>query len=178
MRVKFVTAVALSAWTFAATSAGAGNWGKPGLWKMSTMMDMKMPGMPQLTPTQLAQMKKMGIKMPMMGEPVETQVCVTPQDAANFSMQTASASEKSGCKQSNFVHSGNRLSVDVVCNGAMNGRGHSDTVLVSASRYTSVFQFKGVSHGQSTDMKINTDAHWLGANCGNVKPLAPPTHHG
>ena len=66
----------------------------------------------------------------------------------------------------------------MVCNGEMKGQGHSDTVLVSDSHYTSAFKFKGVSHGQPTDMKINTDARWLGASCGNVKPFTPPIRRG
>jgi len=178
MKAKLIIAIGVAGVCASALTANAGNWGKPGLWSVSTKMDMKMPGMPQLTPTQLAQMKKMGIKMPSMNDPVVTQMCVTPQDAANFNMERATASKESGCTQSNIVHSGNRISVDIVCNGQMNGKGHADTVLVSDARYTSVFKFKGTSHGRPTDMAINTDASWLGANCGSVKPFTPPTHHG
>lgn len=154
--------------------AHAGNWGKPGLWQTSTTMQMKMPDMPQISPQQMAQMKKMGIKLPMMGrQAIETKTCLTAEDAANFGMQREYAQKTSGCKLTNMTRVGNHMTTKVVCDGQMKGQGQSDTVLINDSHYTSNFAFKGISHGQPTDMKISTDARWLGANCGSVKPF----HH-
>ena len=52
--------------------------GKPGLWNITTTMQMAMP---QLPPEAMAMMKSRGIKLPGIGgEPVKTQICMTEEE--------------------------------------------------------------------------------------------------
>jgi hypothetical protein len=150
-------------------AADAAPWGKPGLWQMSTTMQTEMPGMPKLTAQQLAQMKKMGIKMPAAGEPIETKVCETAADVASF--DASRYNNHSGCKQTSMTRTGNHIHTTVACDGDMKGNGFSDVTLAGDGQYSSTFAFKGVSHGHPVDMKVATDAKWLGKHCGAIKPF-------
>jgi hypothetical protein len=168
----------LAAASLVGTAADAARWGRPGLWAMSTTMQMGMGGAPAITAAQAAQMKKLGIKIPVMGgQTIETKTCVTPPDAENFGSHRY-ASQDSGCSQASVVRKGNHLIATVVCDGRMKGKGTSDVTLIDDANYTSVFTFKGVSHGRPVDMKVSATAHWLGADCGKVKPFVVPKRQG
>ena len=55
---------------------------KPGLWEM-TMKSDAMKNMPKITPAQMQQMRKMGIKMPQMQDGgMVTRVCISNEMAA------------------------------------------------------------------------------------------------
>jgi hypothetical protein len=156
-----------------AAPAAAAHWGKPGLWALTSTMQMKMAGMPAMTPALMARMKKMGAKFPSMaGQSYDTKMCVTPQDAEKFEAQHYSGAD-SGCHQTSVTKNGGHIASSVVCDGRMKGQGTSDVMLIDDTHYTTAFTFKGVSHGRPVDMKVNTAAHWLGANCGDVKPFHP-----
>jgi hypothetical protein len=171
-RAKVV--LVLAAVSLVGTAADAARWGRPGLWAMTTRMQMGMGGMPAISAAQAAQMKKMGIKMPAMdGQAIETKTCVTPPDAENFGAHRYAAQD-SGCTQQSVVRKGNHLIATVVCDGRMKGKGTSDVTLIDDANYSSVFTFKGVSHGRPVDMKVSATAHWLGADCGKVKPFVVP----
>lgn len=157
-----------------AGTASAAPWGKPGLWQTSMKMDMGM-AMPRISPQQLAQMKKLGIKFPSMdGQAIETKMCMTPQDVSNFDARRY-ANERSGCKQASMNRTGTHIHTTVVCDGEMKGNGAADVDLIDGSHYATMFSFAGVSHGRPVNMKVSTKAHWLGADCGDVKPFP---HHG
>lgn len=156
-----------------ATSADAARWGRPGLWTMSTVMSMQMGGMPAaMTPAQMARMKKMGVKMPMAGQPVETKMCVTPQDAEAFGSHHYSSAD-AGCHQTSITRTGNHIHTIVSCNGRMQGQGTADVTLTDDAHYKTTFTFNGTSHGRPVNMKIDTSAHWLSGDCGNIKPFHP-----
>ncbi len=160
------------------TAADAARWGRPGLWAMSTTMQMAMGGMPAITAAQMAQMKKMGMKVPAMGgQSIDSKMCVTPQDAENFGAHRYTAND-AGCNQASVVRKANHIIATVVCDGRMKGRGTADVTLTDDAHYSSIFSFKGVSHGRPVDMKVSTAAHWLGADCGKVKPFVMPQRHG
>jgi len=157
-------------------SAEAARWGRPGLWLMTTTMQMDMGGMPAISPKQMAQMKKMGIKIPAMGgQSMDTKMCVTSQDAENFGAHHYSSSD-AGCSQANVTRKGNHIIATVVCDGRMKGKGTSDVTLIDDAHYTTAFTFAGVSHGRPVNMKVSTTAHWLNADCGKIKPFTMPKH--
>jgi hypothetical protein len=97
-------------------------------------------------------------------------VCVTPHDVESFDAKRY-ASERSGCRQASMTRTGNHIVSTVVCDGQMKGQGRADVTLTDESHYSTMFAFKGVSHGRAVDMKVSTNAHWLGADCKGLKPL-------
>jgi len=155
----------------AVSADAAGRWGKPGLWQMTTTMNMGM-AMPKLTAAQIAQMKKYGIKPPTGGDQsIDVKMCVTPKDVENFDTKRLAANQRSGCTQTSVTRVGNRIATTVTCDGTMKGTGKADVTLIDDTHYSTMFVFKGVSHNRPVNMKVSSTAHWLGANCGRVKPF-------
>ena len=62
--------------------------GKAGLWNITTSMEMA--NMPQMPPEAMAMMKARGMKMPGMGQPMTSQICMT-QEQVNADMPPAHA---------------------------------------------------------------------------------------
>jgi hypothetical protein len=177
MKAVSRTALLFAAICLVIGSADAARWGRPGLWQLTTTMHMDMGGMPAIPPEQLARMKKMGIKIPIMGggQSIDSKMCVTTQDAENFGTHRYSSAD-AGCQQASIAHKGNHMIATVVCDGRMKGKGTADVTLIDDAHYATAFTFNGVSHGRPVNMKVSTTAHWLGANCGAVKPLVLPRH--
>ena len=143
--------------------------GKAGLWNITTTMNFGagMPQMPQMTAEQMEQMRRMGVQMPamMLGKPVTTQRCVSPQDAAS-SRPPAVTRDGDKCEMQNFQTRGRTITADMVCTGDMNGKGDLQFTYDSDEHYTGLVDFKGTAQGHSANMKITFDGKWLRANCG------------
>jgi hypothetical protein len=157
--------VALSA-PAAALAAGIT---KPGLWQM-TMKSDAMKNMPKLPPEQLEQMKKMGITLPQMQDgAMVTKVCISKEMAARDEPPAMAA--QSGCQPKNYQRSGSTYSVDIVCNGAeIKGQGKARGT-ITGDNFTSTYDFQGTMHGQPVNQHHETSGKWLGADCGDVKPI-------
>ena len=141
--------------------------GKAGLWKITSTMHMAGMQMPQLSPEQMAQMKAMGMHMPM-GNTFTTQHCVTEAQAkadAPPSGQRADA----GCKTTNVKVSPHKMTADSVCNGRMKGEGHFTVTYENPDHYTGQMNFKGTMEGRPADMSTTYEGTWISADCGNVQ---------
>ena len=76
--MKRILGIAVTMLVLAPSAVLAAPHGKPGLWNITTTMQMAMP---QLPPEAMAMMKSRGIKLPGMGgEPVKTQICMTEEE--------------------------------------------------------------------------------------------------
>lgn len=156
------------------TAASAAGEMKPGLWDMTMKSDaMKDVKMPKMTPEQLEQMKKMGIKLPDMHDGAMTvQVCMTKAMVERNEPPTRP--QESGCQSKNMHRSGNSYSADIICDGpVLKGDGKA-TGTFTSSEVNSVYDFKGTSHGKPITMHHETTGKWVSADCGNVKPYAMP----
>lgn len=152
-------------------TAGAVDKMKPGLWEMSTKSDM-MKNMPKIPPAQLEQMRKMGMPVPDMQDgAIITKMCVTKEMTERDQLPQTSQ-HQTGCQSKNYQRSGNSYSVDIVCDGAnVKGEGKVKGIFSSGESYTSIYDFKGLSHGRPLSQHIESAGKWLGANCGDVKPM-------
>ncbi|MGZ3157755.1 MAG: DUF3617 domain-containing protein [Burkholderiaceae bacterium] len=144
---------------------------KPGLWEM-TMKSDAMKAMPKMTPEQMEQMRKMGVNLPQMQDGgMVMKVCITKEmaerDPASQTHQVGSE-----CKSKNFQRSGSNYSVDIVCDGAhMKGEGKGQGTFSGNERFTSTYDFKGTSGGRPVTQHQETSGKWMGADCGDVKPV-------
>lgn len=165
---KTAVSVLLTALLSASSIALAGPMA-PGLWEV-TMTSDQMKNMPQLSPEQIAQMKKMGMNVPEMRDGgMVNKICVTPQMAARDKPITDRGQEN--CKTTNERSSGNIYSADLVCNGPeMKGKGTISVTYSGNTSYSSSMQFKGTAHGQPVNTSNESRGRWLGADCGNVRP--------
>lgn len=142
---------------------------KPGLWEVATESDM-FKEMPKITPQQAAQMRQMGIEVPQaMGGAVSMKMCFTKEMTESDEPPVHERSD--GCQTKNMRMSGNSYSAEMVCNNAeMKGHGTIQAAY-HPTRFDSTVTFKGVMHGKPVNTNTKTSGRWLGANCGNIRPV-------
>jgi hypothetical protein len=166
------TAIALTTLTLITTAATVWAAGpmKAGLWEMTTKSDA-MKSMPKMSPEQMEQMKKMGVNMPQMKEGgMVVKVCISKEMAERD--QPPMGQNESGCESKNFKRQGNGYSVDIVCDNAhMKGTGTVKGTYTSGESFTSVNDFKGTAQGRPVNSHTESSGKWLGASCGDVKPM-------
>ncbi|GGC71923.1 DUF3617 domain-containing protein [Undibacterium terreum] len=166
----------LSLALFAGSSYAAGI--KPGLWEMTVAVDPKqaemMAKMSKLTPEQQEQMNKMGIKLPQMqGNSMVHKVCLT-KEMIERDQPPVMSKEQSMCQPKNFSKSSSGYSVDIICDSPdFKGSGTSRGTFVNQESFTSVYDFKGTARGRPITQHNESSAKWLGADCGDVKPMDP-----
>ena len=148
---------------------------QPGLWEL-TSSNMQVDGnqLPDfqmmvgqiktmLTPVQLAQLEKQGINFGGKG----VRVCLTPQQVKSDSIPLTDP--QSGCKQQITERSGNQWKFRFSCPKA---QGTGTATFASdrefTTRVTGTFNATGLKQTGSMD----SEAVWLGTDCGAVKPRA------
>lgn len=135
---------------------------KPGQWEVTVKTGMK--NMPAIPPAQLAEMKKMGIKMPGGSEPVQVQTCVTPEQASLDNLPKQQ--QNKNCKMQNFKHTGNTASGEMVCTGDMQANGKFEMTMESDTAYHATSTLKGVSKdGGPIDQSTDITGKWIKAKC-------------
>jgi len=169
MRSRYLASIAVAAAFALPLTAQAWTHGKPGLWATTVDMSFSKGGPPPIPPEQLEKMKQMGIKLPF-GEPVTTNICITPEQAAQDEPPKPEQQDKS-CQVQNLKHSGNSFSGEMVCNGAMQGSGHFESTYVGDESYNGKMDFAGTTKRGEIAMSNKFSGKWLGADCGTVKPF-------
>ena len=166
-RILYISgAVALS---IAATPVAvlAGVHGRPGLWRISTKIDLGgMGAMPQLSPKQAAQMKALGMHIPNTSTFTVTH-CMTPQEAAMIKPPPMGRpGHEPDCKMQNMKADGSSVSADMVCDSKdMKGGGHFALVYDSPEHYTGKVTMSMDTHGRHMTTNTSFEAKWLSADC-------------
>ena len=137
---------------------------KPGMWKVTTKIDMG-ASVPQIPPEQLQRLQSLGIKVPDVSQGITTEQCVTPQMAAH-DVPPHMGRNDSGCTSRNEKISNNEMSADLVCSGTMNGQGSMQMTYTDDAHYTGLFTFKGTSSGHPVDLKTTFTGERTAAECG------------
>jgi hypothetical protein len=152
---------------------------KPGLWEM-TMKSDAMKDMPKMTPQQMEQMRKMGANIPLMQDGgMVMKMCVSKEMAERDQAPPQTSQNSSECKSKNFQKTGSNYSVDIVCNGShLKGEGKAHGTFSGGESFHSVYDFKGTSGARPVTQHQETSGKWLGADCGNVKPVSEYMHKG
>lgn len=145
---------------------------KPGLWEMSIKTDA-MKAMPKMSSAQMEQMKKMGIKMPMMEDGViKTKVCISKEMAERDPATATTAPNHSNCTPKNVVQNGNEYSMDLICDGPeLKGIGVVRGNFNGNDSVRSSYDFKGTSHNRPVNHHTETTGKLLSSDCGDVKPV-------
>src|SRR5471030_2869477 len=92
--------------------------GKPGLWNITTTMQMA--SMPKIPPEVMEMMKKRGMNMPTPGQPMTSQMCMTAEQAA---MDKPPNMDREGvkCTPKVIIQSSNSATTEISCHGTMEG---------------------------------------------------------
>lgn len=162
--------IAVSLLLLAPGAAFAGH-GKAGLWNVTSSMTMA--NMPQMPPQAMAMMKQRGMKMPGMGEPMTTQICMTQADV-DSGIPPRMNGQGESCQSHVTANAASSVSADMVCSGRMQGTGHLQVSYSSAEHYQGSYSFKGTAQGHPADMTDSFKGDWVKADCGAVKPIARP----
>jgi hypothetical protein len=143
---------------------------KPGLWEMHMQSD-EMKNMPQISPEQMEQMKKMGVKMPTMQDGgMAVKVCVS-KEMSEQEQPPLAQKQQSGCTPQNMKQSGNEYSMELVCDSPeLKGIGMVKGSYNGSDSMRSSYDFKGVSNGKPMTQHMESKGKWLAADCGDVKP--------
>lgn len=148
---------------------------QPGLWEL-TSSNMQVDGnqLPDfqmmvgqiktmLTPVQLAQLEKQGINIGGKG----VRVCLTPQQVKSDSIPLTDP--QSGCKQQITERSGNQWKFRFSCPKA---QGAGTATFASDREFTTHVTGTFNATGLKQTGSVDSEAVWLGTDCGAVKPRA------
>jgi hypothetical protein len=149
---------------------------KPGLWEFKTKMDM--PGMPDMA-AQMAQMQEQMKNMPPearkmmeqqmaahgvgMGNGGAVRICITPEDARRSNVY--SGKTDADCTYSNVSNTATRVKGHISCTSPK-ADGDFEATIDSPTHFTSRMNMRSAEG----NMKADTDARWVAADCGKIKP--------
>lgn len=97
-------------------------------------------------------------------------MCITPEQAA----RPAEPKLGDGCTQQVTQRSANRLKMTFQCTRPQPYSGEFDVVFSGDKAYTGSSVVTGQVAGMSQQLKATVVGKWLGAACGDVKPMSLP----
>jgi hypothetical protein len=184
MTLRFAALAALLLGT-ALTQTASAQAIRPGLWEMTNTMGGQAASQAQsamaemqkemaaMSPEERAVMEKMmtqnGVKLNIApGGGMVTKLCMTPEMAKRSQLPIQQSGECSN-RQST---SGSKMTFSFTCNNPRSS-GEGEVVFSGDTSYK--MKMKVVSgSGKADTMTMDASGKWLGANCGDVKPLAVP----
>ncbi len=175
-----------------ATSAGyasAQNM-KPGLWEittkmqdesgeMTTAMANAQKQMESLPPEQRKMMQDMmakrGIQMgTSSGGGMAIKICMTQEMVDHNQVASHQGSNtQNDCTNTNSPRSGNTMQFSYVCTKPPSS-GEGRVTFTSPEAYSMKMTTTRTVKGQPHKMDMQTDGHWLGGDCGTIKPFEMP----
>lgn len=171
MRALILAMPMLLSLSLSAPPAVAAEQMRPGLWEIQTESDA-LRYLPPIPPTQLEQMRRMGIDVPTIQDNrIVTRVCISKEMAQSQQLPMIDKNE-TGCEMKNHQQSGGEYSADMVCdNPQMKGKGTVKGKLTSTERFESTYAFDGTVQGMPVKHTQSGSGKWMAADCGDVKPL-------
>jgi Protein of unknown function (DUF3617) len=142
--------------------------GKPGLWTITTTMQMA--AMPKMPPEVLEMMKKRGMNIPQPGQPMTSQICMTAEQAEMKPPNMDREGVK--CTPKVISQTSNSATTEITCHGTMEGTGRSQISWRGDSHYEGSYSFTGTMHDRANNMSSTYTGDWVKADCGSVKPFS------
>ena len=77
-----------------------------------------------------------------------------------------------GCTTKNSTRTGNNYKMDFVCDSAdLKGNGTAEGAITSPENFSGKTKFNGSAQGNMVNEQADVSGKWVGASCGDVKPL-------
>lgn len=157
---------------------------KPGLWEVtsklggSAEMDKAMAQMQQqmasMPPEQRKQMEAMLAKqgMSMSGAPggMQTKMCITQDMVARSQMPVQTQGD---CTSSTSDKTSTGMKFKFTCTSPPSS-GEGQYTFMGDSAYTMKMKINAAQQGKAVTTTLDSSGKWLGAGCGNIKPIAIP----
>jgi hypothetical protein len=158
---------------------------KPGLWEfttqisggsgqMSDAMAKAQKQMESMPPEQRKMMQdmmaKQGVQMgTSAGGGMTVKVCMTQEMVDRNEV----SSHQGDCTHTNSPRMGNTMKFSFVCTKPPSS-GEGQVTFSSPEAYSMKMTTTSTARGTPEKMDMQNSGHWLGSDCGNVKPLAMP----
>jgi uncharacterized protein DUF3617 len=168
MTHKWISAATVAALLLAPVAAYAAH-GRPGLWKITSTTQI--PNMPQMPPEMMARMKARG--MPMPGQPLDTQICMTPEEV-NMDHPPAMDRDGQSCTSKVLSQSATSVTTEVTCHGKVEGKGRSQVSWRGTDHYQGTYVFRGSMEGKVQQISTSYTGDFVKSDCGAVKPMVMP----
>lgn len=180
MKIKHVLPAAVLAFIVLAAHAQTQ---APGLWEHT--MKMKSAGgemekaqaemhkqMAAMPPEQRKQMEQAmgGRGMAMGAQGTSVKVCLTKEQAA----RAAEPRMQGDCTRQDVQRSGNTMKFKFACTKPQPSSGEGEMTFPSDKAYTGKTSVTTQVKGQPQQMNMEMSGKWLGADCGEVKPMVMP----
>jgi len=179
------TPLLLAAATLALAAAAHAQTTRPGLWEITNKMqsssgemekamanmEKQMAGMP---PEQRKQMQDMMAKQGMSMAPgaggMAMKVCITREMAERNEL---GQQQKGDCKTTQSPRSGNTMKFSYACTQPPSS-GEGVMTFTGDTAYTMKMDTTTTVKGKAEKMSMDASGKWLSADCGSIKPIAPP----
>lgn len=168
MTRSVISGLITTAIVLAPAAALAAPKGKPGLWDVTSTVQMA--NMPQLPPEVMEMMKKRG--MPGIGQPTKSQICVASDAPSADAVTRMQTQHGVNCTPHVISETGNSATTEVTCHGTMEGTGRSQISWRGDSHYDGTYSFKGTMHNQPQEMSTKYTGDWVKSDCGAIKPFS------
>jgi hypothetical protein len=181
MKFHFLLAAVLAT---GASAAGAQSM-KPGLWEITSKMQsgsgqmerqmaQAQERMANLPPDQRKMMEEMmarqGVKMGTAGGGGMTmKVCMTKEMVERSEMPSQ---QRGDCKTTSQSRSGNTMKMAFACTNPPSS-GEGQFTFNGSEGYTMKMAVNTTVQGKPETMNMDASGKWLGADCGDVKPMVP-----
>jgi uncharacterized protein YneF (UPF0154 family) len=181
MKLNYLVPAALVAFVGAAAAQNM----KPGLWEVtnkmggSHQMDQSMAQMQQqmasMPPDQRKMveemMAKQGVKMGQAGAGGATvaKVCMTKEMVEKNDLP----SQQGDCRTTAQARSGNTTKFAVACTNPPS-TGEGQITFAGPEAYSTKMVINSQVNGKPEKLTMDGGGKWLGPDCGNIKPIAPP----
>ena len=172
---RYLLVFTLTSFSLATSANPAETLMKPGLWEMTTTSYL-LSLAAQIPPDQMENInqlaKEYGFEMPaIQNGAVKSNACITPEMASKKIMPS-SFQEQAGCTVNKATQNGNSYRVEFVCkNPQLDGSGVAEGTFINTENFTGQTVFNGTVQGSPIKEQANMSGKWLGANCGDTKPL-------
>jgi hypothetical protein len=161
---------------------------KPGLWEMkneqmlmdgkplpdmSAKMEQAMKNMPPEMRAQMqSKMKSMGVEMVNgAGAGSAVRMCLSKEMVEQDHWQKPQA----GCSIQSMTRSGNTMKWAMACTQPP-GHGEGTTTFNGTEAFSTQVNLTTQHNGRTGTMNMKSSGKWLGANCGDIKPMNVPKH--
>ena len=143
---------------------------KPGLYEVTSSMNIGGMSMPQMPP---------GAQMPSGGNPMAaphtTQICVTQAMIDKYGGPNP-APQRGTCEITDMTLKPNGMSATISCTGQMTASGSIESTWTADGVGKSTIHLSGTMGpgGRSMDITMQASSVYKGADCGSVQPMSVP----
>ena len=148
---------------------------RPGLWEIATSSDLLLL-VPHIPADQMQSIKDLATEYGLEIPPIEngaalSKACITPEMASQ-KVPPIFGENNLGCSTKSSTRTGNQYKMDFVCDSPdLKGTGTAEGTISSAESFTGKTKFNGLAQGNAVNEQADISGKWIGAMCGDVKPL-------